>query len=294
MKANLQLHVALCISLLLITSCSRIQDTLYDGDAAAVEVDLMRIPPQEASEMVIHPPQEEAMPASPAQGPRKIERKIIRNGRVWFETNDATRTRQLIEKSIRDYKGYISNEEVDKREDKVNYSLTVRVPATNFEAFFASISTSTSLFVSKSVDAKDVTEEYIDVEARLRTKKELESRYKVLLQRAGDVKEVLAIEKEMGTLRTEIESIEGRFRYLNDRIAFSTVQIEYYVVTGQSLAFLSQVGSAFGEGWNNLLTFLLSLISVWPFVLAGLVLVITFISYRRSSRAKQAIQGLQS
>ncbi|GAB3164950.1 DUF4349 domain-containing protein [Telluribacter humicola] len=291
MKTYRNIQLALLTGLMLLTSCSQYQGP-ETSEEAMLEVDLMRVP-SKTDEMVMHPQPTEALPPTQEAAPQKIERKIIRKGRIWFETNDATRTRQLIDKNIHDFKGYISNDEVDKREERVNYSLTVRIPSENFELFFDSISKSTSLFVNKSIDAEDVTEEYIDVEARLRTKKELESRYKVLLQRTGNVQEILAIEKEMGTLRSEIESIEGRFRYLRDRIAFSTVQIEYYVVTGQSLAFLSQVGAAFQKGWDNLLTFLLSLISVWPFVLAGLVLVISFISFRRS-RTKPVIQSLQS
>ena len=73
------------------------------------------------------------------------------------------------------------------------------------------------------IDSQDVTEEYIDITARLKTKKELEARYLELLKKANKVEEIVSIEKEIGNLRSDIESIEGRLRYINNAVAYSTL-----------------------------------------------------------------------
>ncbi|HEV7349796.1 DUF4349 domain-containing protein [Telluribacter sp.] len=292
MKIKPTITATLVGSLLFILSCSQFQEH-ERNEEVMVEVDLMKVPlPPDAAS--VPPQQGEPLPSTPQANQQKTVRKIIRSGSLGFETMDAENTRGLIDKSLTTYKGYVSNDEIDKTSDRIQYSLTIRVPAENFDLFLESIQKSTSSFIDKKVEAQDVTEEYIDVEARLRTKKDLESRYKVLLQRANSVQDVLAIEKEIGKLRAEIESTEGRFRYLNDRISFSTVRIEYYVVTGQSLAFISQAGPAFKQGWDNLLTFFISLIYVWPFLLIVVVATLILLRSLKKSRSNRVIPEIQS
>jgi len=101
-----------------------------------------------------------------------------------------------------------------------------------------------------------VTEEFIDIQARIKTKKELENRYKELLAKANTVEELLSIEKELGTLRTEIESIEGRLKYLQDRVSLSSLTIEYYELTTSSFRFIPKLGKSFVTGWNWFLSFI--------------------------------------
>jgi len=218
-----------------------------------------------------------------------IERKIIKEGEISFETANLKETESLITKSVNEMGGYVANDNVFSNEGRITHRMTLRVPADNFDQLLTKISESAKKLDRKSISALDVTEEYIDVEARIKTKKELESRYKELLVKAKTVEELLSIEKEIGILRTEIESIEGRLRYLQDRVSLSSLTIEFYQLTTSSFGFLSKLGRAFVTGWNWLLAFLIGLIHLWPFILLiGGGLLITFRNGRKRKQIKNS------
>jgi hypothetical protein len=251
-------------------SCNQEQQ---DHQEVMAQVDLMQIPPPKEQEMLVEPQV-------------LTERKIIREGTISFETNDAAETSQRIAKAVADYKGYITEDIITDQSYQIEHRVTIRIPAAKFDTLLATIAQGVDALKTKNVTSKDVTEEYVDVESRIKTKKELEARYQQLLQKATKVEEMLAIEREMGTLRTDIESIEGRLRYLKDRVAFSTLTIIYYETPAASFGFLGKLGVALGDGWNNLLEFLVAVVSVWPLwlLIAGFTLLL--LRYRRRKAVK--------
>lgn len=243
------------------------------------QVDLMQLsPPPQAKEAQIQP---QRVPESP------IERKIIKQGTLTFETRNARTTGQRIAQAVAANEGFITEESQSDVVLRVEHRVSIRVPAPKFDALLEAISKGPDTLKSKTITAQDVTEEYVDVESRIKTKKDLESRYQKLLQKATKVEEMLSIEREMGTLRTDIESIEGRLKYLKDRVAFSTLTVIYYEVSTESFDFLDKLGAALSGGWNNLLGFLLGLVTLWPFLLIVAGLVFLLLRYRRRRAAKE-------
>ncbi len=196
-----------------------------------------------------------------------IDRKVITEGEINFETSNPTITRELITKSITEFKGYIANDNIYDYKDKIEYSVTVRVPANKFDLLLDRISKNAKKIDRKNINALDVTEEFIDIETRLKTKKALENRFKELLQKANKVDEILNIEKEIGNLRTEIEAQEGRLEYLKNKVSFSTLTIIYYKTTSTSFGFGSKIINAIKDGWSYLLILIILIISAWPIVL---------------------------
>lgn len=213
-----------------------------------------------------------------------IARKIIKEGDISFETSDIKATRSLIAASLKKYEAYISSDNVYDYKDKVEHRVTVRVPSGNFELLLDEISNSAKKIDSKNINALDVTEEFIDIEARVQTKKELEERYKSLLTKAHTVEDILKIEKEIGELRAEIESIEGRLKYLKDKVSYSTLSIQFYEKSSASFGFLSKVGNALNNGWSHLLWFLIGLVNLWAFILVTIVIIVIVRRYRRKKR----------
>ncbi|WP_410878232.1 DUF4349 domain-containing protein [Myroides sp. DW712] len=215
-----------------------------------------------------------------------VERKIIKEGSIRFETTDAAATRKQITTSLAAQQGYLAQDHVDTYENQSTYTLTVRVPAEHFEKLLADITSTAHKVENQNIKAIDVTEEFIDVESRIGTKKELENRYKALLSKANKVEEILAIEKEIETLRSDIESYEGRFNYLKNNIAYSTLAIVFYEKQEVTTSFGSEFTSAFAEGWDNLVSFTLGLFYIWPFIL--ITLGILFFVRRRIKRKRQS------
>lgn len=209
------------------------------------------------------------------------ERKIIKNGSISFQTKNLAETGEFIVKAVNDMQGYISGDNVYNSDDRITRNITIRIPAQSFDLLLQRISENAQKLDSKNIYTQDVTEEFIDIEARLKTKKELESRYRQLLTQAKSVEDILAIEKEMGTLRSDIESIEGRLKFLNNQVNFSTLSVDFYQLTKSTLNFPSKIGHALGEGWRVFLAFLVGLIRLWPFILILVALSFVVIRYRK-------------
>ncbi len=209
--------------------------------------------------------EQETMVAPQVQEGVPIERKLIREGNLSFETDDLQGTQRDLDSLIKRYQGYVTADQSFHTYDRESQSLTVRVPAANFDTLVAAIGRIAQRIDQRDIRTQDVTEEFVDVEARLRTKKELESRYLKLLDRAANVEEILAIEQQIGTLRGDIEATEGRLRYLSNQSDLSTLNISYYKPIPTTYEFGRRFKDGFGNGWENFVDFIIWIINGWPF-----------------------------
>jgi len=224
-----------------------------------------------------------ADPASP-----QIPQKIIKEASLRFETNDLQDTFNQIQTAIAANKASIQNDSEGKDYDNVYRNLTVRVPSQNFDAFINAISKGVSYFERKDISSQNVTEQYIDLTSRLNTKRKLEERYLQILQKATKISEILEIEKQISAIREEIEAKEGQLKYLESRVSESTVTIEFYKIIAQKegvkTSYGSKIWTAIQSGFFSLSEFLISLISLWPFII--LFCVIAYFIRRRFKRKK--------
>ena len=206
-----------------------------------------------------------------------VEQKIIKTGSVRFETNDIEKTYQQVFLAAKKYKSNIQNDSEGKEYGSIYKRMTVRVPSQNFDLFLNEISQGVTFFDTKEVSAEDVTEQYIDIEARLIAKKRLENRYLELLKKATKVIEILEIEKQLSAIREEIESKQGQLLYLQNQISMSTITIEFYKTVaeneGATISYGSKIWNGIVSGFNSFSDFLISLISVWPFLIVSAVVI---------------------
>ncbi|SEM67359.1 protein of unknown function [bacterium A37T11] len=205
--------------------------------------------------------------------PLPQQRKLIKEGTLNFETDDLSGTRKRIDAAIRKEQGYIASESENKYDENLSRTLVVRIPVKQFDAFIEEVSKGVERFDTKDIQTKDVTEQFVDIQARLKTKKEVEQRYIDLLKRANKMSEILEIEKQIGDLREEIEATEGRLRFLDNQSVYSTVTLTYYITTPHQNGFLGKFGQGFVNGWNNLLWFCVGLVNIWPFILVIVALI---------------------
>ena len=228
----------------------------YNGSASEPSTEMVR--DLEIEEMDLKKPAQEKL-------------KIIKTSFLSFETDSIEKTFQKIKTDIEKYKGYIQNDNTTKEYNQIRRSLVVRIPTSSFQPIIDHISQDVKIFDRKSTSLKDVSEEYIDLEARLKAKKALEERYLQLLKKAKSVKEMLEIEREIANIREEIEAKQGRLNYLKNQVSYSTINLEFYqvvpVVKSKSKTYFSKVIKAFKGGFNTLGDFILGLLYIWPFVL---------------------------
>jgi Domain of unknown function (DUF4349) len=242
-----------------------------------VAVSEVNLPPKEkydTSESIVVSDVKEIL-AEPAVTP-----KIIKNCNLRFETSDLEATFNQIAKTVAKNKANIQNDTQGTEYNNVFRSVVVRVPSENFEALLADVSQGVSYFDLKEISSDDVTEEYIDIDARLKTKKVLETRYFELLKKASKISEIIEIEKQLSAIREEIESKEGQLKYLQNKVSMSTVTIHFYKTTAQksgaTVSFGTKIINAIVSGFNGISSFFIWLIEIWPFMLI-LVAIIYFI-----------------
>ncbi len=212
--------------------------------------------------------------SSPNRPMEPTEQKIIKKATLEFQTSDLDKTATQIYNAVKKYKAQIEMDSEGKGYNNLYRNITIRVPNQDFENIVNDISKGVSYFDRKEISSEDVTEKYIDIEARLKAKKELESRYLELLKKAVKVSEMLEIERELSNIREEIESKQGQLNYMQSRISMSTLNIYFYKETVDSVvttSYSSKMWNAIKSGANGISSFFLSLLYIWPFILLSLL-----------------------
>jgi len=228
--------------------------------------------------------------AIPARSIKKIERKLIKEGSITFETADAKATKKMIHQVSNSLNGYLARDNEASYGNRIQHNITIRIPSDKFDNLLVDISSSIKEIEDQNISVRDVTDEYVDISARLKAKKIVEKRYLELLSKAHSVGDVLQVESELARLREEIESTEGRLRYLKDQVSLSTLHISFYEtieINEPSFEFLSKVGDGFSNGFKGLLWFFIGLVNVWPFLLfIGLLTWLVVRLIKRSTKKK--------
>lgn len=253
-------QLLLLLSFLLIISCENAENGSYSTSEPGIAYE--SYDDMELEEMVL----EETAPDTQATA-----QKIIKTGNLRFETQDMAATHAHILNIIKNTEGYIQNDNSGKESyGGVFQNLTVRIPTRNFQLALDGISKGVAYFDEKTISQKDVTEEFVDLNARLKAKRALEDRYIDLLSKAKNVKEMLEIEGELAEIREEIEAKQGRLKYLQSQVSLSTLHIYFYkneVTTQVTNSYGSKMINALKSGWNGVSVFFLGLLHLWPFLI---------------------------
>jgi hypothetical protein len=207
---------------------------------------------------------------------KSTEQKIIKNGNLKFETSNLETTYKQIKTAVKKEGATIQNDSEGKDYGTIYRRITIRIPSENFDVFIKEISSGVDYFDNKEISAQDVTEQYIDIDARLKAKKKLENRYLELLSKATKMSEMLAIEAQLSAIREEVEAKEGQLRYLQSQISLSTVTIEFYKTvaeeSGVTISYGAKIWNAFKSGFYGISSFFLSLLEIWPFIIIATTL----------------------
>lgn len=219
----------------------------------------------------------------------KADPKMIKTADIRFQVRDLKKSRAAIERLVKASQGYIASDRQENSDTQIDNTLVIRIPSVKFDAFCHSLQGQALALDSKTVDVEDVTEQFVDVQARLRSKRELEGRYLAILEQAKSVKEVLEVEERLGKIREEIEVVEGRLKYLTDQVSYSTVTLDMYqtvrALVRPDQYFSRQFSEALASGWKGFLAAALIAAMLWPLVLVlGVVWLVAHFYRRRYPR----------
>ncbi|HJQ25070.1 MAG TPA: DUF4349 domain-containing protein [Blastocatellia bacterium] len=196
------------------------------------------------------------------------ERKIIRNAELTLETEAPADGQRRITAIAEALGGYVVTSEFKQEtaQAKPSQSVTVvaRVPASQFYAALDQILSTSGKMIQKKISGQDVSEEYLDIEARIRTKKALEAQFLEIMKQARKVSDALEVQSQLADVRTEIERLEGRRRFLENQSALSTItvslQLPAPVVATTSTSFGQEIKQAFGTAVDTAAAIVLFLI----------------------------------
>ncbi len=209
-----------------------------------------------------------------------VNRKIKKEADIVFETDDLNQTTRNVLQAVKKYQAEIQSEREYGSNKRISHSYIIKVPSENFSKLIKEISRGVQKFEQKQIQSEDVTTQFIDISARLKTKKALEQKYLDLLKQAKGVKEIMEVEKELEKIRGQIESVEGQLKFLAKQTSMSTINLTFYKKIPFQTNFIQKFKKGFKQGWNNLILFLIFLVNLWPFIILG-ILINLYIKYYR-------------
>jgi len=210
-----------------------------------------------------------------------IDKKIQKNANLSIEVKDIEKSLDKAKQIISTFNGEIistSSGGMDFGQPYANIRL--RVPSEKLNDAVDELKKISSKILSENTYTNDVTEEFIDVEAKLNIMKSTEKRFNDLLNEAKNVEEVLQVEKELMRIRGEIDSLEGRLGYLSQTTDTSEINLsinEEVPITGEKWSFNESLSSAlknlssFAKSFANLL---INLIVFIPVIIVILIIAI--------------------
>lgn len=179
------------------------------------------------SDMAVSPYFEMAEEKSLSVDSNQIERKLIKNGYLSIEVENFDTAETDIKTFAKSFGGYIT----DTNQTEYNFSATVKIPAVNFEKAMDE-SGKIGKIKNKSENCQDVTEDFYDLDSRINSKRILKEKLESYLKQAKDMKELLEVERQLNQVVSELESMEGRMKRLNNQIDYSTININLTLPTG--------------------------------------------------------------
>ncbi len=153
------------------------------------------------------------------------QRMIVRSGDISLVVGDVTQVMQAITQLAVGYDGYVVSSSVSGEEEGMRGSISLRIPDDKFDQALAEIRGLAVRVEQENTSSQDVTEEYIDLQARLTNAEATEQEFLALLDKAQDVEDILKIYNNLSQIRQEIEQLKGRMQYLERTSSMSLISV---------------------------------------------------------------------
>lgn len=217
---------------------------------------------------------------------------LIKTVYLSLDVDSYSGARAKIDSILKNSNAWISNENFMNLDYQISNDMAIRVPKANLDTLLAQLIGLAKKVTHQRVESADVTEEYIDVESRIKNLRSVESTFVKLLRKTDSIEDILKIESKLAEVRGNIESMEGRIKYLKNRVEYCTVNltvrqpVEYRYVPQAADKFAERLKKALHGGWKGFIGFVLFLISLWPLWIIGLVAWFIVLRYQRFRKLK--------
>ncbi|MEH7482763.1 DUF4349 domain-containing protein [Neobacillus drentensis] len=172
---------------------------------------------------------EKAEKSSAAENIKIQNQMVIYQADLQLRVKKFDQTVRILEEKVLKYGGYIAESNVSKEgNEQVSGSIKIRIPQKHFQTFLHDAESQAAEVLQRSITGQDVTEEYVDLESRLKSKKVVEERLLTFMKSAVKTEDLLKISADLASVQEEIEIIEGKMKFLENQTSLSTVTITLY------------------------------------------------------------------
>ena len=154
---------------------------------------------------------------------------VIYQADLQLRVKQFEKTVQILEEKVEKYGGYIAESNVNKEgKEQMSGSIKIRIPQNHFQDFLHDAEGQAAEVVQRDILGQDVTEEYVDLSSRLKSKKVVEERLISFMKGAAKTEDLLKISSDLAAVQEEIEVIEGKMKFLENQTSLSTINITLY------------------------------------------------------------------
>nr|WP_301539618.1 DUF4349 domain-containing protein [Paenibacillus sp. NEAU-GSW1] len=235
---------------------------------------------------------------SSAQG--AFNQKLIYKANLTMEVSQYEKSVSELRNAIHQSGGYILQFQDGQYENEKGATYTIKVPSASFMSFIDRIDGIEHTRFERQLGATDVTEEYVDLESRLKAKQVVEERLLGFMDKAERADDLVKFSQQLAEVQEEIEQLKGRIRYLDRNVAYSTIELRIYQPSettahdeqdknlGERMALaLSGSMDAVSVALQAILVFVVGALPVLA-VLAIIGIPVYFLLKRRSPKAQSA------
>ena len=156
-------------------------------------------------------------------------RMIIHQASLSVNVKELDKAQANIEQKVAHYGGYIVESNVYKEDDQTSSGkMVVRIPEKHFEKFLADAEGEAAKVLERNVTGQDVTEQYVDLQSRVKSKRAVEERLLAFMSNAQKTDDLLKISADLAQVQEEIEVMVGKMKFLENQTSFSTIELLMY------------------------------------------------------------------
>lgn len=251
---------ALLLASLALGACMRASESGYTDGAT---VGASEAPKAERGDFVVAAASDTAGRGASSTTTAPTPAMLIRTGTMRVRVSDLDAAHRAATQAAERLGGFVGNENATNASYGSSATLTLRVPAASYVALADTLARLGTV-EERTTEVDDVTRAYADLDARTKTRRATEERFRELLARANTVEEVMAVERQLGEIRADIESAEAQLRAMRDQAALSTLTVTF--TTERTLAgptFVSRFTDAVRDGGAMFVGLILGIVRLW-------------------------------
>lgn len=214
-------HFFICLMVLLLAACSSQSEEKSSMDMAKSNSN------ESGSVAISEDSTVEAEEKSKSD--ESVDRMVIYKANLRMRVKNFENAQREMEAKAKKYDGFmIESTSYRDGNEQVSGSITLRIPEEHFQSFLHDAEGVAEEVLERNVNGQDVTEEYVDLESRLRAKRVVEERLLEFMKNAQKTEDLLKISNDLSVVQEEIEQVMGRMKFLENQSALSTITIDLY------------------------------------------------------------------